>query len=106
MIPTKIHLKNPEPLHAKINQIIDWCGDIEQKLIKHGVMQAEASDSAAVAAVGKRSVGTVTEGLEVTDIKTGQILNVEGYGFMFARVHTGEIQCFNIGNVSELPRGE
>lgn len=66
----------------------------------------EASASADVAAVGQRSVGTVTEGMEVTDIKTGQILNVEGYGFMFGRVNTGEIQCFNIGNVSELSCGE
>lgn len=28
----KIDIKKPEPLHAKINQIIDWCSVIEQKL--------------------------------------------------------------------------
>jgi hypothetical protein len=36
------------------------------------------------------------KGVEVTNIKTGQILSVEGYGFMFGRINTGEIKCFNI----------
>lgn len=85
--------------------LIKLIHEIEQ-LHKHGVMQAEGSEAVKEAAVGQRSVGTVTEGMEVTDIKTGQILNVEGYGFMFGRVNTGEIQCFNIGNVSELSCGE
>lgn len=29
---TKIDIKNPEHLHTKINQIIDWCEELERKL--------------------------------------------------------------------------
>lgn len=69
----------------------------KQKLLQHGVMQAEGSDGAKGAAVGQRSVDTVAEGLTITNIKTGQLLNVEGHGFMFGTdKSTGEVKCFNI----------
>lgn len=39
---------------------------------------------------------------EVLEIKTGQIVSVDGYGFMFGRVNTGEVKCFNIGEVKDI----
>jgi len=39
--------------------------------------------------------------LEVLNIKTGQLLSVEGCGFLFGKdLNSGEIRCFNIENVS------
>jgi hypothetical protein len=93
---------------SKLNRVWESFYELEtevKKLQQHGVMQAEGSDGVSGAAVGQRSGGTNAEGLEVTNIKTGQILSVEGYGFVFGRPDNGEPTCFSIGNESEAPSG-
>lgn len=86
------------PTFVKVLETYKRLLEAENKqLQQHSVMQAEVLASADGAAVGQRSVDTVAEAMAITNIKTGQLLNVEGNGFMFGTdKNTGEVKCFNI----------
>jgi hypothetical protein len=72
----------------------------EQKLNVHGVGGPASAVSGGGELLATEAGGKAGE-VEVLNIKTGQLISVDGYGFMFGKdLNSGEIRCFNIENLS------
>ena len=67
---------------------------------KHGVGGPVSDVRSEGEQLGNEALGKAGE-VEVLNIKTGQLLSVDGYVFMFGKdLNSGEIRCFNIENLS------